>query len=147
LRKSRSGGREQARARQDKILAAMRADFAAGVDRSVAIKRAIGAGAKSIAVAEFFGLSRWQVRQIVGPGNTPLQWNDQQVKLLLSMWSDHSAQEIADALGTTRGAVLGKIWRVGLRSRKSKKSASAPGQSAPRARSGSGSRAAASIRS
>ena len=139
--KAAAEAREQAQALQDEILAVMRADFAAGVDRSVAIKRAIASGAKSTAVAEFFGLSRWQVYQIAGPGNTPSQWTDRQVKLLLSLWSDHSAQEIADALGTTRGAVLGKIWRVGLRSRTSKDSASA------RMRSGFGSRGAASIRS
>jgi hypothetical protein len=145
--KAAAEAREKAQAHQDKILAAMRADLAAGIDRSVVIKRAIGAGAKSIAVAEFFGLSHWQVYQIVGPGNISPQWTDKQVELLLSMWSDHSAQEIADALGTTRGAVLGKIWRVGLRSRRSKNSASAPGYPRPRARSGFGSRAAASIRS
>jgi hypothetical protein len=113
--KAAAEAREQAQALQDKILGAMRADLAAGVDRSVAIKRAIGAGAKSIAVAEFFGLSRWQLYQIVGPRTTPPQWTDEQVELLLSMWSYHSAREIADALGTTRGAVLGKIWRVGSR--------------------------------
>jgi len=145
--KAAAEAREQAQALQDKILATMRADFAAGLDRRVAIKRAVTSGAKSTAVAEFLGLSRWQVYQIAGPGNAPSQWTDQQVKLLLSLWSDHSAQEIADALGTTRGAVLGKIWRVKLRSRKSKNSASGPGHSGPRARSGFGSRAAASTRS
>jgi len=112
--------RDKAQAHQDKILATMRADLAAGVDRNVVIKRAMEAGAKSVTVAEFFGLSRWRVCQIAEPGKIPPEWTDKQVELLLSMWSDHSAQEIADALGTTRGAVLGKVWRVGLRSRKSK---------------------------
>lgn len=63
----------------------------------------------------------------------PPRWTIKQVELLLTMWPDHSAQEIADALGTTRGAVLGKIWRVGLGARKSKNSTSAPGHSRRRA--------------
>jgi GcrA cell cycle regulator len=109
----------------------MRADLAAGVDRNVVIKRAIGAGAKSVAVAEFFGLPRWRVYKIAEP--LPPRWTIKQVELLLTMWPDHTAQEIADALGTTRGAVLGKIWRVGLGARKSKNSTSAPGHSRRRA--------------
>jgi hypothetical protein len=137
--------REKALAHQDKILAAMRADFAAGVDRNVVIKHAIGVGAKPVAVAEFFGLSHWRVYEIAGPGQVPPRWTDKQLELLLSMWTDHSAQEIADAFGTTRGAVLGKIWRMGLHVRKSKNNASTPRHFRPR--SGSGSRAAASIRS
>jgi hypothetical protein len=129
--KAAAEAREKAQAHQDKILAAMRADLAAGVDRNVVIKRAIGAGAKSVAVAEFFGLPRWQVYKIAEP--LPPRWTIKQVELLLTMWPDHSAQEIADALGTTRGAVLGKIWRVGLGARKSKNSTSAPGHSRRRA--------------
>jgi len=123
--------RDQAQARQNEILAAMQADVAAGVDQSIVIKRAIGAGAKLGAVAKFFGLPRWRVYEIVRLGNTLPQWTDQQVELLLSMWPDHSAQKIADALGTTRGAVLGKIWRIGLRLRKSENGTKAPGYSQP----------------
>jgi len=129
--KAAGEAREKAQAHQDKILSAMRADLAAGVDRNVVIKRAIGAGAKSVAVAEFFGLPRWRVYKIAEP--LPPRWTIKQVELLLTMWPDHSAQEIADALGTTRGAVLGKIWRVGLGARKSKNSTSARGHSRPRA--------------
>src|SRR5262249_26454557 len=90
---SHPSARERAQALQDKILAAMRADLAAGVRRGVAIKRAIKSGGRSTAVAEFFGLPRWQVYRIVGPGK-PSQWTDQQVELLLSLWADHTAQEI-----------------------------------------------------
>ena len=145
--KAAAEAREKAQAHQDKILAAMRADLAAGVDRNVVIKRTIAAGAKSVTVAEFFGLSGWRVHKIAEPEKILPQWTDKQVELLLSMWSGHhTAQEIADALGTSRGAVLGKIWRVGLHARKSKNSASSPGHCRPRALSGS-TRAATSIRS
>jgi len=147
-KKAAAEARATTQAHQNKILAAMRADLAAGVERNVVIKRAIRAGAKPVAVAEFFGLSHRRVYQIAEPGTIPRQWTDKQVELLLSMWSGHhTAQEIADALGTSRGAVLGKIWRVGLHVRKSKNSASSPGHCRPRAPSGSGSRAATSIRS
>jgi hypothetical protein len=139
--KAAAQARATAQAHQDKILAAMRADLAAGVERNVIIKRAIRAGAKPVAVAEFFGLSHWRVYQIAEPATIPRQWTDKQVELLLSMWSGHhTAQEIADALGTSRGAVLGKIWRIGLNDRKSKNSASLPEHCRPRALSGSGSR-------
>jgi hypothetical protein len=142
-RKPQRKPREKAQAHQDKILAAMRADLAAGVDRNVVIKRAIGAGVESVTVAEFFGLSRWRVHKIAEPEKILPQWTDKQVELLLSMWSGHhTAQEIADALGTSRGAVLGKIWRIGLHARKSKNSASLPEHCRPRALSGSGSRVA-----
>ena len=145
--KAAAEAREKAQAHQDKILAAMRADLAAGVDRNVVIKRAIAAGAKSVTVAEFFDLSGWRVDKIAEPEKILPQWTDKQVELLLSMWSGHyTAQEIADALGTSRGAVLGKIWRVGLHARKSKNSASWPRHCRPRALSGS-TRAATSIRS
>src|ERR1700693_5855355 len=49
--KAAAEAREKAQAHQDKILAAMRADLAAGVDRNVVIKRTIAAGAKFIAGA------------------------------------------------------------------------------------------------
>jgi hypothetical protein len=141
--KAAAEAREKAQAHQDKILAAMRADLAAGVDRNVVIKRAIAAGAKSVTVAEFFDLSGWRVHKIAEPEKILPQWTDKQVELLLSMWSGHyTAQEIADVLGTSRGAVLGKLWRA----RKSKNGASSPGHCRPRALSGS-TRAATSIRS
>jgi hypothetical protein len=141
--KAAAEAREKAQAHQDKILAAMRADLAAGVDRNVVIKRAIAAGAKSVTVAEFFDLSGWRVHKIAEPEKILPKWTDKQVELLLSMWSGHyTAQEIADVLGTSRGAVLGKLWRA----RKSKNGASSPGHCRPRALSGS-TRAATSIRS
>jgi hypothetical protein len=108
---------------QDKILAAVRADLAAGIDRDVVIKRAVAGGANCGALAEVFGLSRWRVYEIAGPGLRPPSWTDKQVELLMSMWPDHSAQEIADVLGTGRNAVLGKIWRTGLRKPESSTSA------------------------
>jgi len=107
--------REKERARQDAILAGMRADLAAGVDLDVVVKQALGAGLKRTAVAEFLGLSRSQLYKLTEPERVLPRWTRERVKLLVSMRSDHSAQEIADALGTTRGAVLGKIWRMGLR--------------------------------
>jgi hypothetical protein len=140
--KAAAEAREKAQAHQDKILVAMRADLAAGVDRNVVVKRAIAAGAKSVTVAEFFGLSGWRVHKIAEPEKILPQWTDKQVELLLSMWSGHyTAQEIADVLGTSRGAVLGKIWRA----RKSKNGASSPGHCRPRALSGSGLRAGKSV--
>ena len=104
--------REKERAHQDAALAAMRAELEVGVDLDVVVKRALGAGIKRTAVAGFLGLSRPQLYKL---GRVLPRWTKEQVKLLVSMRSDHSAQEIADALGTTRGAVLGKIWRMGLR--------------------------------
>jgi hypothetical protein len=107
--------REKERAHQDATLAAMRADLAAGVNRDVVVKRALSAGIKRTAVAGFLGLSRPQVYKLAGFGRVLPDWTRERVKLLVSLRPDHSAQEIADALGTTRGAVLGKIWRMGLR--------------------------------
>src|ERR1700693_682441 len=83
------------------IFAAMRADLAAGIDRAVIIKRAIGAGIRRAAVADFFGLSIAQVYQIAGPRQGAPRWTAERVELMLSMWPDHTAAEIADALGTT----------------------------------------------
>ena len=107
--------REKERAHQDATLAAMRADLAGGVNLDVVVKRALSAGIKRTAVAEFLGLSRPQVYKLAGLGRVLPDWTRERVKLLVSLRPDHSAQEIADALGTTRGAVLGKIWRMGLR--------------------------------
>jgi hypothetical protein len=106
---------EKERAHQDATLAAMRADLAAGADLDVVVKRAFSARIKRTAVAEFLGLSRQQVYKLAGLERVLPSWTRERVKLLVSLRSDHSAQEIADALGTTRGAVLGKIWRMGLR--------------------------------
>ena len=86
-----------------------------GVDLDVVVKRAHSAGIKRTAVAEFLGLSRPQLYKLTEVGRVLPSWTRERVKLLVSMRSDHSAEEIADALGTTRGAVLGKIWRMGLR--------------------------------
>jgi hypothetical protein len=112
---------------QDKIFAAVRADLVAGVDRDVVIKRAVAGGASCAALGEVFGVSYWRIYQIAGPGLRPPRWTDEKVELLMSMWPDHSAQEIADVLGTGRSAVLGKIWRMGLA--KPESSASARGHS------------------
>jgi len=114
---------------QDKIFAAVRADLTAGIDRDVVIKRAMAGGANCVALAEIFGLSRWRIydiarRRCAQPGlRPPPRWTDKQVELLMSMWPDHTAQEIADVLGTGRGAVLGKAWRMGLRKPESRASA------------------------
>jgi len=107
--------REKKRAHQEATLAVMRADLAVGVDLDVVVKRALSAGIKRTAVAEFLGLSRPQLYKLTELGRVLPRWTRERVKLLVSMRSDHSAQQIADALGTTRGAVLGKIWRMGLR--------------------------------
>jgi predicted transcriptional regulator len=106
--------REKERAHQDATLAAMRADLAAGVDLDIVVKRALSAGIKRTPVAEFLGLSRPLVYELAGLGRVLPSWTRERVKLLVSLRSHHSAQEIADALGATRGAVLGKIWRMGL---------------------------------
>jgi hypothetical protein len=113
------------------IFAALRADLAAGVDRDVVVKRALGAGLKRATVAEFFGLSVAQVFQIVGPRQGPPRWTKEQVELLLSMWLDHTTAEIAAALGTTTRAVSAKRFRMGLR--KSRRRTPVPDNFPPRA--------------
>jgi len=101
------------------IFAGLRADLAAGMDRDVVIKRGLGAGIGPAALGEFFALSIAQVYQIGGPRRIRPRWTREQVELLLSMWPDHSAREIAAALGTTPCAVFGKRWRMGLGARTS----------------------------
>ena len=58
------------------IFATLRADLAAGVDRDVVVKRALGAGLRRAAVGEFFGLSIEQVFQIAGPRQGPRRWTE-----------------------------------------------------------------------
>jgi len=41
-------------------------------------------------------------------------WTPAKIQLLCDMWPNHSAREIAAALGTTRNAVLGRKHRMGL---------------------------------
>ena len=113
------------------IFAALRADLTAGVDRDVVVKRALGAGLKRATVGEFFGLSIEQVFQIAGPRQGPPRWAKEQVELLLSMWPDHSAAEIAAALGTGTRAVTAKLFRMGLR--KSRRRTPVPEHFPPRA--------------
>ena len=97
------------------IFATLRADLAAGVDRDVVVKRALGAGLRRAAVGEFFGLSIEEVFQIAGPRQGARRWTKEKVELLMSMWPDHSAVEIAAAVGTTTRAVSTKGSRLGLR--------------------------------
>ena len=103
------------------ILATIRDDLVAGLDRDVAIKRALGAGIKRAVIGEYFGLSIAQVYQIAGPRHDRPRWTKEQEELLLSMWPRHSSKEIADALGTTSRAVDRKRWRMGLWVRKRRK--------------------------
>jgi hypothetical protein len=45
-------------------------------------------------------------------------WTPARVERLRELWPTHSAAEIARLLkGTTRRAVLGKVWRLGLKKR------------------------------
>jgi hypothetical protein len=104
--------RKKERTHQDNIFAAMRADLAAGIDLNIVIKRTLSAGIKRNTVAEVLGLSRAQVYKVARLGRVLPRWTSEQVKLFVSMRPNHSAKEIADALGTTRGTVLGKIWRM-----------------------------------
>jgi hypothetical protein len=104
---------EKEQVHRGQVLSALRADLEAGVDLNIVVKRALGAGIKRKAVAEFFGLSRSLVYRVAALDRVLPTWTSEQVRLLVSMRPDHSAAEIADALGTTRGAVLGKIWRIG----------------------------------
>jgi hypothetical protein len=97
------------------IFATLRDDLAAGVDRDVVVKRALGAGLRRTAVGEFFGLSIEEVFQIAGPRQGTRRWTKEKVELLMSMWPDHSAAEIAAALGTTTRAVSTKGSRLRLR--------------------------------
>jgi hypothetical protein len=117
--------------KREAIFAALRADLAAGVDRDVVVKRALGAGLKRAAVGEFLGLSIAQVFQLAGPRQGPPRWTKEQVELLLSMWRDHSTAEIAAALGTTTRAVSAKCFRMGLR--KSRRRTPVPDHFPPRA--------------
>lgn len=44
-----------------------------------------------------------------------LDWTDKDVATLSSMWSNgHSARDIADRIGVSRNAVIGKARRIGL---------------------------------
>jgi hypothetical protein len=74
--------REKERAQQDATLAAMRADLAAGADLDIVAKRALSAGIKRTAVAEFLGLSRPQVYKLAGLGRVLPSWTRERVKLL-----------------------------------------------------------------
>jgi hypothetical protein len=51
----------------------MRADLAAGVDLDIVVKRALSAGIKRSAVAEFLGLSRPQVYRSLSPAREVAQ--------------------------------------------------------------------------
>jgi hypothetical protein len=115
------------------IFATLRADLAAGVDRTVVIKRALGAGLTRAVIGEFFGLSISQIYQIAGARQGPPRWTTERVELMLSMWPDHTAAEIADALGTTDRAVVSKRQRMGLTTRKFKNGPPEPDPFPPRA--------------
>jgi len=58
---------EEDKREETTILATLRADLAAGIDRDVIIKRALSAGIARAAVGELFGLSCVQAYQIAGP--------------------------------------------------------------------------------
>ena len=103
------------------IPATIRDDLAAGIDRDVVIKRALGAGIKRAVIGEYLGLSIAQVYQIAGPRHDRPRWTKEREELLLSMWPRHSSEEIADALGTTSRTVDRKRWRLGLWVRKRRK--------------------------
>ncbi len=46
-----------------------------------------------------------------------MKWTDERVSKLIKLWSEgHSASEVAERLGwVTRNAVLGKLWRMGIK--------------------------------
>jgi hypothetical protein len=102
----------------------MQADLAAGLDRDAVVQSAIAANANAATIAAFLGLAPQGHGQPLGKAAMRPEWTDEHVAFLQNMWLHHSAQEIADALGVTRNAVLGKVWRAGLRRRKSRKFAS-----------------------
>lgn len=44
-----------------------------------------------------------------------LEWTDERTQTLTTMWkAGHSASEIAEEIGTTRNAILGRIFKLGL---------------------------------
>ena len=45
-------------------------------------------------------------------GNHSRDWSDNDTNVLVELWKDHSASEIATKLSTTRSAVLGKLNRL-----------------------------------
>jgi hypothetical protein len=108
------------------IFDALRADLAAGIERDAVIKRALRVGIVPAAIGTFFGLSIAQVHQIAGLREGPRRWTKERVELLLSMWPNHSASEIAAALGTTPDGVYRKRKRLGLSRRRSKNNAGEP---------------------
>lgn len=42
-------------------------------------------------------------------------WTDYEVKILTKLWSNHTATEIAERLGRSRGSIIGKVTRLGLK--------------------------------
>lgn len=116
------------------LVDALRADLAAGIGRDEAIRRALRIGHKPAGIGAFFALSIAQVHQIAGLRQGPRRWTRERVELLRSMWPDHTANEIAAALGTTPGVVYGVSRRLGLMSRRTAKNKPGePGYLPPRA--------------
>jgi hypothetical protein len=125
-RKVVAEGRRKAPTCEVELLAAMQADLAAGVDRDEIVQSAIAADAQAATIAAFLGLlPQGHDQPLPGTAATRPEWTDRHVAFLQSMWLHYSAQEIADALGVTRNAILGRVWRAGLRRRKSRKFVSA----------------------
>ena len=79
-----------------------------------------------------YELSRPQSAVLASPSTeTTIGWSDARIERLRSLWSDEtlSASVIAQRLGITRNAVLGKVHRLGLSNRRP---AGAPRIAAPR---------------
>lgn len=69
-----------------------------------------------------------------------MSWTDERVEILKKLWAKETpAAEIAEVLGTTRNAVIGKAHRLGLSAKKSaaadKKNASGEGKNTSASRS------------
>ena len=102
------------------LVDALRADLAVGIGRDGAIQRALRAGHSPARIGAFFDLSIGQVHQIGGVRQGPRRWTRERVQILRSMWPDHTANEIAAALGTTPDGVYGVSLRLGLSRRPAK---------------------------
>jgi hypothetical protein len=113
------------------LVDALRADLAAGIERDEAIRRALRVGHKPAEIGAFFVLSIAQVHQIAGLRQGPRRWTRERVELLRSMWPDHTANEIAAALGTTPGGVHSISLRLGLSRRTAKNKPGEPEYLAP----------------
>lgn len=86
--------------------------------RDTRIVYAIERGEAYRTIGERHGLSYERVRQIgISNGAKPPnsnRWTPGEIAVLKNLWWCKTASELADILGKTRNAVIGKVHRIGL---------------------------------